>query len=148
MYIISESNDYESLSCLFNENGLEIEAGIKKPDNVVKCWECRETTSNKLIGGASLEIRSGCFVAADLAVDMDFRKERIGTQLMSIMEDEIIKQGGREAWLVGKVPGFYIKLGWEIVNREKAPNISKCFICDKFGTECFAKVMRKTLVHS
>ncbi|MDD4566002.1 MAG: GNAT family N-acetyltransferase [Eubacteriales bacterium] len=146
MYIISESDDYEKLSCLFNENGLEIDAGIRRPHNVVKCWECRDITSNKLIGGASLEIRSGYFVVADVAVDIDYRKEKIGTQLMSIMEDEIIKQGGSEAWLVGKVPEFYIKIGWEIVDRDQAPNISKCFTCDKFGTECFAEVMRKTLV--
>ena len=54
---IRESNDYKSLTHLFNENGLEITPGIERPDNVIKCWECKDSVSQRLIGGASLETR-------------------------------------------------------------------------------------------
>ncbi len=145
MYKIYESNEYEKLTYLFHENGLEVEPGVKKPDNVLKCWECKDSTSNKLIGGADLEKRNGEFVVSDVAVDINYRKENIGTQLMNVVEAEIIKMGGKEAWLVAKVPAFYLKLGWEVVEREKAPDISNCFSCPKYGKECNPRIMHKAL---
>lgn len=143
MYQILEGNDYETLTYLFSENGLEITPGIHKPDEVIKFWKCKDPISQRLIGGVALETRSGEFVVADVAVDIEYRKEKIGTQLMKAVEAEIIKMGGKEAWLVAKVPGFYIKLGWEVVAREKAPDISKCFSCLKYGNECNPQVMHK-----
>lgn len=146
MYQILESDEYGTLTHLFYENGLEITPGIQRPDNVIKCWECKDTVSQRLIGGASLETRSGAFVVADLAVDIEYRNENIGTQLMEIVEAEIIRLGGTEAWLVGKVPGFYLKLGWEVVAREKAPDISNCFSCSRYGKECNPQVMHKSFL--
>lgn len=145
MYEIKESNEYKELTQLFHENGLEITPGIERPDHVLKCWECKDSVSHRLIGGASLETRDGKFVVADLAVDMEHRNENIGTRLMEIMEAEIMGLGGTEVWLVGKVPEFYSKLGWEAVAWEKAPDISNCFTCSKFGKECNPKVMHKSL---
>lgn len=142
---IRESNDYKSLTHLFNENGLEITPGMERPDNVIKCWECKDPVSQRLIGGASLETRDGQFVVADLAVDKEYRNENIGKRLMEIMEAEIISLGGTEAWLVGKVPEYYCKLGWEAIAWEKAPAISNCFTCPKFEKECNPKVMHKKL---
>ena len=55
MYQISESNDYETLTYLFFENGLEITPGIHKPDEVIKFWECKDPVSQRLIGGVALE---------------------------------------------------------------------------------------------
>lgn len=143
MYIINECNNYEKLAQFFYDNGLETETGIERPENVIKCWECIDSKNNKLIGGASLEKRNDEFVVADMAVDSDYRKEKLGTKLMNILEEEIIGMGGNEAWLVGKVPVFYLKLGWEIVARGKAPDISKCFTCNKFGNDCYPEIMHK-----
>lgn len=143
MIRIIESNDYEKLSTLFHENGLEIKPGIKRPENVIKCWACMDSENGKLIGGASLEKRNGEFVVADVAVDYDYRALRIGTRLMDMMEEEIVKLGGADAWLVGKVPDFYTKIGWEVVDREHAPDISKCFTCIQFGNECKPEIMHK-----
>jgi len=148
MYIINESSDYEKLSRFFCDNGLEIEPGIERPENVVKCWECIDTKNNKLIGGASLEKRKEEFVVADMAVASDYRKEKLGTKLMNMLEEEIIEMGGNEAWLVGKAPVFYLKLGWEIVERKNAPEISKCFTCSKFGNECNPEIMHKVFTEN
>ncbi|MBK5262604.1 MAG: GNAT family N-acetyltransferase [Peptostreptococcaceae bacterium] len=148
MYIINESSDYEKLSRFFYDNGLEIEPDIERPENVVKCWECIDTKNNKLIGGASLEKRKEEFVVADMAVAGDYRKEKLGTKLMNMLEEEIIEMGGNEAWLVGKAPVFYLKLGWEIVERKNAPEISKCFTCSKFGNECNPEIMHKVFTEN
>ncbi|MBK5246203.1 MAG: GNAT family N-acetyltransferase [Peptostreptococcaceae bacterium] len=148
MYIINESSDYEKLSRFFFDNGLETETGIERPDNVIKCWECIDSKNSKIIGGASLENRNGEFVVADMAVDIGYRKEKLGTKLMNMLEEEIMKMGGDEAWLVGKTPVFYLKLGWEIVARNQAPEISKCFICSKFGNECNPEIMHKVITEN
>lgn len=145
MYVILESNDYEKLTYLFYENGLEITPGSERADNVVKCWECKDPLNNMLIGGSAIEMRSGCMTIADLAINQEYRREKIGTQLMATMEEEIKKMGWKEAWLVAKEPGFYLKLGWETVAREQAPDISNCFSCARFGKDCNPLVMRKTL---
>lgn len=145
MVEIIESNDYEKLSIFFHENGLEIKPGIKRPDTVIKCWECKDSSTGKLLGAASLEMRKGEYVVADVAVEQDCREGKIGTRLMDVLEAEIASLGGENAWLVGKVPGFYKKLGWEIVSREAAPDISKCFTCDQFGKECKPEIMHKAI---
>lgn len=145
MYVILESNDYEKLTHLFYENGLEVKPGIERPDYVVKCWECKDPLNQKLIGGAAIEIRNGVMVIADIAVDPDYRKEKIGTQLMITMEEEIVKMGGKEAWLVAKEPEFYKKLGWEVVAREQAPDISNCFSCHRYGKDCNPQIMHKVI---
>lgn len=146
MFVILESNDYEKLTHFFYENGLEIKLGIERPDYVVKCWECKDPLNHKLIGGAAIEIRSGNMVIADIAVDHDYRKEKIGTQLMITMEEEIVKMGGSDAWLVAKEPEFYLKLGWEVVARELAPDISNCFSCFRYAKDCNPQIMHKALL--
>jgi len=148
MYIINESSDYEKLSRFFYDNGLETEPGIERPERVIKCWECVDSKNNKLIGGASLENLNGEFVVADMAVDCGYRNEKLGTKLMNMVEEEIIKMGGNEAWLVGEVPVFYLKLGWEIVARKQAPNILKCFTCIKFGNKCNPETMHKVFMEN
>lgn len=145
MVTIRESDDYKKLSYFFHENGLEIEPGIEKPDDLIRCWECYDAERHRLIGGAALEKRNGEFVVSDVAVDAGYRKEKHGTQLMDVVEAEIVKSGGKEAWLVAKVPEFYIKLDWEIVSRDNAPDISKCFSCSKYGKECNPQIMHKVL---
>lgn len=147
MIQILESSDYETLSYLFHENGLEITPGIPKPEEVIKFWECRDHDSRKLIGGVALETRNGVFVVADLAVEMEYRNQHIGKRLMETVEAEIIRLGGNDAWLVGRVPDYYLKLGWEAVAREKAPDISNCFSCSRYGKECNPRVMHKTLTY-
>mgnify|MGYP000846029030 FL=1 len=143
MYTIAENTDYKELTYLFYDNGLEITPGIERPSNVVKCWSCRNSINQDLIGGASLEMRNGHFVVADVAVNIEFRQKKIGTRLMNLIEEEIIKRGGNEAWLVAKAPNLYIKLGWEVVTREQAPDISKCFSCIKYGKECNPQILHK-----
>ena len=64
---------------------------------------------------------------------------------MEVVEAEIMRLGGTDAWLVGRVPGYYLKLGWEVVARENAPEISICFSCSRYGKECHPEVMHKTL---
>jgi N-acetylglutamate synthase-like GNAT family acetyltransferase len=143
MYRIRETNDYIQLTYLFYDNGLEIEPGAESEHEVVKCWECVTQKDGALIGGASLEIRAGEYVVADVAVEQQYRGLHIGVELMEKVEEEIKRRGGKRAWLVAKVPGFYTNLGWEIIERREAPDISKCFTCERYGKDCHPQIMRK-----
>lgn len=142
MYKITESNDYVSLSAFFYENGLEVKPNIKKPERVLKYWECKDS-GGKLIAGGALEKRDGKFVVAGIAVDEQYRGHGLGLQLMQIMDNEVQKRGGNEAWLAAKVPDFYKKLGWSSVPGEGAPEISDCLRCPQFGNECTPQIMVK-----
>ena len=142
MFDIIESTDYSKLTYFFAENELEIEPGQERSETVINCWECNDNEGN-LIAAAALEKRDGEFVVADIAVDSKYRGQGIAKELMQIVETEIIKHSGKQAWLVGKVPDFYFKLGWESVSRNEAPDISKCFQCVKFGISCKPEIMKK-----
>lgn len=144
MYNIIESDNYKKLTYFFHENGLEITPGIERPDRVVKCWECTDPNTNKLIGAAALEIRADVFVVADVAVNKNYRNKNLGKELMKVVEEEIVELNGKEAWLIGKVPDYYLKLGWEVIAREDCPEITKCFTCKQYGVDCHPQVMRKT----
>ena len=135
MYKINEGDDYVSLSEFFYENGLEVKPKIEKPDRVLKYWECKGT-DGKLIAGGALETRDGKFVLADIAVDETYRGQGLGLRLMQIMDNEIKKREGNEAWLAAKVSAFYRKLGWNSVARDEAPEISDCLQCPQFGNQC------------
>ena len=47
--------------------------------------------------------------------------------------------------LVAKVPTFYQKLGFDIISREEATDISHCFTCEQFQVDCFPSIMRLDL---
>ena len=142
MYEIIEGNDYISLSAFFYQNGLEVKPKIEKPERVLKYWECKDA-DGKLIAGGALETRDSKFVVADIAVDETYRGQGLGLRLMQIMDKEVQKRGGNEAWLAAKVPDFYRKLGWSSVPREEAPEISDCLRCPQFGNECTPQIMVK-----
>ena len=95
-----------------------------------------------------MEKRDGKFVVADIAVDETYRGQGLGLRLMEIMDKEVQKRGGNEAWLAAKVPDFYRKLGWNSVAIEEAPKISDCLQCLQFGNECTPQIMVKILLKS
>lgn len=145
MIPIVESHDYEKLSTFFHANGLEVTPGISMPTRTLKCWECVDGESGALIAAAALEMRGGVFVVADIAVGARYRGLGLGIRLMHLMEEEVMRRGGKEAWLAAKVPAFYEKLGWVAVEREDAPDIADCLRCPQFGNGCEPRVMRKSI---
>lgn len=78
-----------------------------------------------------------------LAVTEKLRGTGLGKTLLDMVEREARGRGADELWLVGKVPSFYLRYGWEKVSREDAPFSSKCLVCRQYGVDCFPSVMRK-----
>jgi N-acetylglutamate synthase-like GNAT family acetyltransferase len=47
-----------------------------------------------------------------------------------------------EAWLTAKIPRFYEKFGFEVIDRSVAPRISNCQECPQFHNGCESEIMR------
>lgn len=140
-FILIKTDDYKGLTEMFFDNGLEIDVCDEAPEEVIQAWEMIEAESGKRVGGMALEKRSGEYVLADLAVEKPYRGKKLGIQMVDKAIEEIRGLGGQKILLVAKIPEFYRKWKFESIDRKKAPNISKCMICDKFNKECFPEVM-------
>lgn len=145
MYRLLKTDDYKGLTEMFFDNGLEIDVCDEAPEEVLQAWEMIEVQSGKRVGGMALEKRSGEYVLADLAVEEPYRGKHLGAQMLDKAIQEVRQMGGEKVLLVAKIPDFYRKWNFESMNREDAPNISKCMTCEKFNKECFPEVMYLTL---
>lgn len=143
MYNIRETNDYGKLSAFYVENGLEIDVSDKAPEGTLKNWECLDGETGQFLGAATLQKRDGCYVFADLAVTEKLRGTGIGKALCRIIENAAKNMGAKEIWGCAKVPEFYKKYGWIVIDRNDAPDISRCLNCDDFGVTCHPSIMKK-----
>ena len=138
---IKETNEYYPLSVLFRDSGLEVKPSETAPETARKLW--RYDDDQGLAGACQFGIRSGHCCLECLAVRDDVRKTGIGQKLLALAEKEAMALGGKEIWLVGKVPEYYEQFGWVRVDRAEAPAISKCMTCEQFQVDCFPSIMKK-----
>lgn len=143
MKTIKGTGDFAKLSAFYKDNGLEIEVSETAPEGTLKSWQWEDEKTSELLAAATLQKRDGCYVLADLAVKEELRGSGMGKKLLQIAEDEAKSLGAGEMWLVGKVPAFYSKFGWKEMERETAPDISRCQTCEDFGVSCFPSIMKK-----
>ena len=57
--------------------------------------------------------------------------------------NEAERRGADKVFLNAKIPDFYQKLGFEILQREKAPAISDCSTCSRYLHGCKPEIMVK-----
>ena len=144
MYKIIETKDYEPLSVLFHDNGLEVKICKEIPDTALKLWKC-EDENGDLIAACQLGKRRGHFVLESLAVDPAYRGDGLGGKLLRLAEKEAFLRGAKEIWLVAKVPEYYKRFAWKTVPSAEAPDISKCQHCAQFEETCHPAIMKKYL---
>jgi len=142
-YVIKETDDFYSLAQFFSENGLETSIQKTTPEGIVKMWRLEHSESGELIAAATLQMRSDVYTLGDLAVREDLRGQGFGKLMQKLVFEEARKLGITELWGNAKVPAYYLKLGWEIVDWESAPNISfSCKTCPQRGVKCFPEIIR------
>lgn len=100
---------------------------------------------HRLIGGFVLAERQGEFIVDGIAVDPEYRKEKLGKALLDLGIAETRKRGGKRIFLVARAPGFFRKSGFVTVPREEAPNFFECLTCPQYGMDCHPEVMRLDL---
>lgn len=142
-YVIKETDDFYSLAQFFSENGLETSIQKTTPEGIVKMWRLEHSESGELIAAATLQMRSDVYTLGDLAVREDLRGQGFGKLMQKLVFEEARKLGITELWGNAKVPAYYLKLGWEIVDWESAPNISlSCKTCPQRCVKCFPEIIR------
>ena len=143
---ISVTEDYDKLVPFFIENDLEFteEDAIQVPTDLECLWEAVDE-NGRLIGGFVLAKRQGEFIVDGIAVDSEYRKEKLGSALLKGGIEEAAKRGGRRIYLVARAPEFFRKHGFVTVSREEAPNFFECLTCPQYGVDCHPEVMRLDL---
>lgn len=160
-YVIAATDDYERLVPFFVANDLEFpdEEDYEVPTDLVQCWKVIEgaqpepdedsaeykTDRHRLIGGFVLAERQGEFIVDGIAVDPEYRKEKLGKALLDLGIAETRKRSGKRIFLVARAPGFFRKSGFVTVPREEAPNFFECLTCPQYGVDCHPEVMRLDL---
>lgn len=126
--MIATTGDYERLVPFFVANDLEFpdEEDYEVPTDLVQCWKVTEgaqpepdedsaeykTDRHRLIGGFVLAERQGEFIVDGIAVDPEYRKEKLGKALLDLGIAETRKRGGKRIFLVARAPGFFRKSGF------------------------------------
>ena len=142
---IQPTRDYPGIYRLFYDSKLEVKPeGPANPDAVIGCWEALLPSEGR-VAAAELEVRDGAYVLGAIAVEPAHRGEYIGQALVETVVEKVRQLGGTQLMLVAKVPKFYEKLGFDIISREEAPDISHCFTCEQFQVDCFPSIMRLDL---
>ncbi|MEI3516742.1 MAG: GNAT family N-acetyltransferase [Clostridia bacterium] len=120
--MIATTDDYERLVPFFVANDLEFpdEEDYEVPTDLVQCWKVTEgaqpepdedsaeykTDHHRLIGGFVLAERQGEFIVDGIAVDPEYRKEKLGKALLDLGIAETRKRGGKRIFLVARAPDF------------------------------------------
>lgn len=137
---IAKEQEYEPMMELFLRNDLEISEEEPVPTDLIRCWKA-ETEQGQMIGGCALAVREGDYIIDGIAVEPEYRKERIASKLLSEALNEVRSRKGTKVYLVARAPGFFRKHGFESIKPEQAPDFFECRTCPQFQVNCFPEVM-------
>ena len=140
--VMKRTMDYFKLVPLFIKSGLEIHAEDPVPEGLVTCFELLDEDTGELIGASGLVHHKGLFIVRCVAVEEIHRGNGYGKWLVEEVLQEAKSLQAEEAWLTAKIPRFYEKFGFEVVDRSVAPRISNCQECPQFHNGCESEIMR------
>lgn len=144
-FSIVKSINYFDLVPLFIQEGLELKAEDPAPEGLFSCFEVWDNEKACLMGGAAICLQDGVYVLKYVAIDKSYQGLGLGRIIMDYVVSESANHGAKQLYLTAKVPGFYTKLGFEIISRKDAPIKTKCFTCPQFHNGCESEVMRLEL---
>ena len=142
-YQVIPSDHYKEMIPMFIEEGLEMEPDSEEPEGLLTCLEVKDTETGQRLGGASLVYDKDVFILKTVAVKKEFQGRGLGRLLVQRAEAEARKRGAQCLYLNAKVPEFYKKLGFEIIRRDDAPDISDCQNCHRYHNGCESEIMKK-----
>lgn len=142
-YQVILSDHYKEMIPMFIEEGLEMEPDSEEPEGLLTCLEVKDTETGQRLGGASLVYDKDVFILKTVAVKKEFQGRGLGRLLVQRAEAEARKRGAQCLYLNAKVPEFYKKLGFEIIQRDDAPDISDCQNCHRYHNGCESEIMKK-----
>lgn len=142
---IKKSMNFKDMLSMFIEAGLEFKPDDPDPEGLLVCFELIDKASGKRIGGGSLAKACGEYLIRSVAIEKAYRGRGLGKLLVEYMIEEAKEWDAKRLLLTAKVPGFYQKLGFEVIPRGEAPPISNCTACPQFHHGCDSEIMRLEL---
>ena len=145
-YKIVETDDFYSLSKLFNSSGMGVAISERKPERIIKMWRMESAESGELMAAVTLEVRDNVYSLGDIAVRSDLHRHGYGKIMQDVVFAEARKRDINELWACARLPEYYIHSGWEVMDWNTSPNIAVyCSECGKRGSECHPEIMRYKL---
>lgn len=141
-YEIIRSMKFKEMIPLFIRAGLELEPDAAVPEGLITCFEVIRKDTRERIGGAALAWQKNEFVLRCVAIEKEYQKQGLGSMVVHEAVAEAKKHGAKRLILNAKVPEFYKKLGFVIVPRDEAPDISECIHCHRFHNGCDSEIMK------
>ena len=124
---------YQQFIPLFVRAGLEIDENEECPEGLITCLELKDCRTENV------------YVIKAVAVEKEYRGNGLGVLLVREILNEAERRGADKVFLNAKIPDFYQKLGFEILQREKAPAISDCSTCSRYLHGCEPEIMVKKI---
>lgn len=143
MVRIETTYEHERLNSFYEEMGLEISDADPVGTDALKSFLAY--VNDSFAGACTLAFRQGDYIIDGIAVDGQFRGNMLGTRLLEAAITEVLARGGSTLYLVARAPDFFRANGFEIVDREDAPEFFECAGCDQYRNTCFPEVMKKNL---
>jgi amino-acid N-acetyltransferase len=136
-------NDYEAVKDLAIRAGLDVVD--KSVEDIVAAFGYY--VGDRLMGTAALEREDGGLFLEWVAVDSSIRMRGIGASLVAMVEDEARTHGMKELWAKARIPEFYRRIGFRVLEAgETGPKtLEGCADCPEWGTSCHPAVVVRDL---
>lgn len=145
-YIIKETTEYYPLSVLFHDNGVGVPITEETPDEMIKMWKMEDIETGKLLAAVTFQKRAGVYALGSIAVSPDCRGMGYGTIMQQTLFNEAKSLGISQVWACARVPDYYLKCGWEIMDWDSSPKVDvNCPTCEKLGKTCTPSIVCKKL---
>lgn len=149
---IRKTDDYDALVKLFMQEGLEyteedLNGEGPVPTEIVQCWSVTlDGEDQQLVGGAVLAMRQGEYIVDGIAIASDYQGIKLGKELMMRVIEEVLIRNGKALYLVARKPGFYERIGFDIIDPKDAPEFFECDTCSQYNVSCHPEVMKLSMV--
>lgn len=139
---IIHTMNFKEMVPLFIRAGLEVKPDEPVPENLITCFEVIRKKDYIRVGGAALVKKEGEYILRCVAIEKEYQGQGLGSMVVLAAVDEAKMYGAKRLLLNAKVPGFYKKLGFQIIPREASPiEFSDCQTCPRFHNGCDSEIM-------
>ena len=142
--VIKEFYEHNELVDFYISRGIEFNDDKQYPHPPIFSYIAE--IDNQFVGAITVCKENNDFILDEVAVIKEREKQGVCTSLVNTVIDRIEKEyGDSKFYLVAKNPNVFKGMGFNIIQREEAPNFSECFSCPDFQKKCFPEIMVKTL---
>ena len=142
--VIKEYYEHNKLVDFYISRGIEFNDNKQYPHPPIFSYIAE--IDNQFVGAITICKENADFILDEVAVIKEKERQGIYTALVNASIDKIEKEYGNcKFYLVAKNPDVFKSMGFDIIQREEAPDFSECFSCPDFKKKCFPEIMVKTL---